>query len=247
MQAVDHARGKAVIEDNERAPVRRNGHIQTGQPGNAARPGTGGVDHALTGNFHHFAADAVKSRYAADCAVVLMDGRDLVIGQHPAAVTLGGHGVVQYQAKAVHTGIRHTEDAPDVGREIGLQTQGFGHVQLLRVDARLVAGLGPGSHVGRIVTGRQCEKAFGFLHTLSADTPHNHVFFNALARGFVVIDSITTPAVEQAVKTGAGAVGKAALFQQNGGHAAHAQIAQRAHAGSAAADDDNRGFQHGAS
>ena len=40
---------------------------------------------------------------------------------------------------------------------------------------------------------------------------------------------------------------KAALFQQNGGHAAHAQIAQRAHAGSAAADDDNRGLQHGAS
>ena len=170
-----------------------------------------------------------------------------MIGHYPAAVALGGHGVVQHQTETVHAGIGHAEDAADVRGKIRFQAQSLGHVQLTRINARFAAGFGPGFHIGRIVTGRQREKSFGFLHALPADAPDDHVFFNAFARGFIVVDRIAAPAVKQTVKTRAGAVGKTALFQQNGGHAAHAQIAQRAHAGSAAADDDNRGLQHGAS
>ncbi len=247
VQAVDHARGKAVVEYDQRSPVRRYGHIQTGQAGNAARPGAGGVDHALAGDFQAFAADAVAGRHAAHFAVTLMDGRDFMISHHPTAVTPSGHGVVQRQTETVHAGIGHAEDAADVRGKIRFQTQGFGHVQFLRVNARFAAGFGPGLHIGRVVARRQSEKSFGFLHTLPADAPNNHVLFNTFARGFIVVDRIAAPAVQQPVKTRTGAVGKAALFQQNGGHAAHAQIAQRAHARSAAANDDNRGLQHGAS
>ena len=72
----------------------------------------------------------------------------------------------------------------------------------------------------------------------------DHVFFDAFPGGFAVTDSVPGAAVQQAVEAGARAVGQPPLFQQQGGHAAHAQVAQNADTCRTTANDDHCGFFH---
>ena len=70
-----------------------------------------------------------------------------------------------------------------------------------------------------------------------ADAPQDAVFLNALPARFGVLHGVARPAVEQAVKTRAGAVDKIALFEQQRLDPAHGEVAQGARARRAAADD----------
>ena len=56
--------------------------------------------------------------------------------------------------------------------------------------------------------------------------------------------AITVELAQQAVEAGARAVGQPPLFQQQGGHAAHAQVAQNADTCRTTANDDHCGFFH---
>ena len=244
MQAVNHARREAVVEDNQRPAVGRHADIQTGQLGDLSGPGTGGIDHVFTGDVQFFAGDAVAGRDARDLAVALLDGDDFVVGEDVTAVAPGTQGIVPDQTEAVDAGIRHAVNRADIGGQVGLQTSGFGHIDALGGDARTGTGFDPTGFKGRVVQFGTDEKAFGLFHTLLADAAQDHVFFDAFPGGFAVTDSVPGAAVQQAVETGARAVGQAPLFQQQGGHAAHAQVAQNADTCRTTANDDHCGFFH---
>ena len=233
-----------MVEDDQRPAVGRHTDVQTGQMGDLPGPGTGGIDHVLAGDVQFLAGDAVAGPDARDFAVALFDGDDLMIGKDVTAVAPGTQGIVPDQAEAVDTGIRHAVDRADVGGKAGLQPPGLGHVDTLGGDARTGTGFDPAGFEGRVVQFGTDEKALGLLHALPADAAQDHVFFDAFPGGFAVTDSVPGAAVQQAVEAGARAVGQSPLFQQQGGHAAHAQVAQNADTRRTTANDDHCGFFH---
>ena len=244
VQAVDHTRRETVVEDDQRPAVGRHTDVQAGQMGDLPRPGTGGIDHVFTGDVQFLTSDAVAGRDTRDLAVALLDGDDFVIGEDVTAVAPGTQGIVPDQAETVDAGVRHAVNRADIGGKVGLQPPGFGHVDALGDDARTGTGFDPAWLEGRVVQLGADEKAFGLLHALFADAAQDHVFFDAFPGGFAVTDSVPGAAVQQAVETGARAVGQAPLFQQQGGHAAHAQVAQNADTCRTTANDDHCGFFH---
>ena len=244
VQAVDHTRRETMVEDDQRPAVGRHADVQTGQVGDLSGPGTGGIDHILTGDIQFLAGDAVAGRDARDFAVALFDGDHFVIGEDVTAVAPCTQGIVPDQTEAVDAGVRHAVDRTDIGGQVGLQLPGFGHIDAFGGDARTGTGFDPAGFEGGIVQFGTDEKAFGLLHALLADAAQDHVFFDAFPGGFAVTDSVPGAAVQQAVEAGARAVGQAPLFQQQGGHAAHAQVAQNADTCRTTANDDHCGFFH---
>ena len=228
MQAVDHARREAVVEDDQRPAVGRHADIQTGQLGDLSGPGTGGIDHVFTGDVQFFASDAVAGRDARDLAVALLDGDDFVVGEDVTAVAPGTQGIVPDQTEAVDAGVRHAVNRTDIGSQIGLQPPCFGHIDALGGDARTGTGFDPAGFEGRVVQFGTDEKALRSLPHTACRCGAGSCFFDAFPGGFAVTDSVPGAAVQQAVEAGARAVGPAPPVQQQGGHAAHAQVAQNA-------------------
>ena len=228
VQPVYHMVCAAVVEDNESALVRGEGHVQACQGGYHAGPGTCGVHDDFAGHVELFAGPLVHHIDTCHAAVFLMNGRDLVVGVEFAAVALGTHGVVQDKTKAVHCSVRDLEDAAQVGVQARLKTQGLVLFQFPCLYACSLAALDPLVHISRIVLVREHKEAFSLVNALSAYAPQDGVFAYALCSCFPVAHSVAAATVQKAVKARACAVAQSALLEKHGRYAAHGQVSQYA-------------------
>ncbi|OPZ59024.1 MAG: hypothetical protein BWY87_01199 [Deltaproteobacteria bacterium ADurb.Bin510] len=243
-QTVDHQVGQTVVGDHQAALAEAHGHVVAGQLGDLAAPGAGGVDDHAGVDLLDLAAELVLGLDAHQPALLADELDDLVMDQDLAAAFLGADGVEHAESEGVDRGVRHEHGLFQRRVQVGHQLEGLGRREHLGRDADRGAALEELVTVGLGVARQPDEEALGFFHALTADSPEDLVFRDALVGGFLVVDHVAAARVQQAMAGAGGSSREVVLFDQAVVDASQAEIARQAAAGRAAADDDDVCLEH---
>ena len=243
-QPIHDAVGKPMIKRDQRAPVRNDIDLDTGQSGDLSHPGTRRIHNDIAFDTAGFTSQRVADFHGGYLAVLLFNTSHFGIIHHPAAVTLRRQHVLTTQTETVDRRIGNLVHCRRPLAKMRLQLVRLRQVDRFDRNPRRLAGHHPFCFVGRVVF-RQPDKIAGRrLHTVPADFAQHRIFHGALPRRLRIFYRITSAAVQQPVKPRTRPISQIALFQQNRSYPTHRQIAQDADAGSAAADNHRRSFFH---
>ena len=214
--------------------------------GDLSYPGPRGVDHDVAVDVVAFPVGAVPDLHTGYVTAPVEEHVHNVGEQvEDRAVLLGAGREGEGQPQGVKSAVRNYQGGQQFGVEVRFQTQGFLRCDFIHRDTAGFAALDESFLVGQVVFGDGDEQSPVRLDDVGDDFSQDDVFLDALDSGFLVLDSVTSAAVQQAVGASGCAVGNRAAFHDGDIETAQGQVVGDGCAREPCADDDSMRFAHG--
>ena len=139
-----------------------------------------------------------------DCVSFLDESGYLCLETDLPAVELCVQHVGGAKAERVYAAVRYANSTYEFRVHRWLQALCKVRVYNFGIDSRALAGLHEGFLVREVVFREGDEKAVGFVYAVSGYAPEDHIFLNAFAGAFSVINGIAGTAVEKTVVAAGG-------------------------------------------